>query len=283
VHAPAAEQAIRDGDLATALSRLQEQVRRAPDQAPLRTFLFQLLAVQGEWERAGTQLSLAAELDASALAMAQMYREAILCERLRAEVFAGKRSPLIFGEPSEWLALLIEALLVTGTPRAGEASALRARAFELAPTTPGTLDGQPFEWIADADMRLGPVIEAVVNGKYYWVPFARLARIDFEAPTDLRDVVWTPAHFQFTNGGEVVGVVPTRYPGSERADDPQLRLARRTEWIEGPPDVFTGLGQRVFATDAGEHSLMDIRSIVLQQADADAPSNGDSPAEASDG
>ena len=50
--------------------------------------------------------------------MAQMYREAIQCERLRADVFAGRKSPLIFGQPDEWLALLIEALLVTGTPRA---------------------------------------------------------------------------------------------------------------------------------------------------------------------
>ena len=113
--------------------------------------------------------------------------------------------------------------------------------------------GTPFEWIADADMRLGPVCEAVINGRYYWVPFARLSRIDLEAPADLRDVVWMPAHFQFDNGGEAVGVIPTRYPGSEArpgcADSarPQDRLDRDA------PDVFTGLGQRVLTTDAGEH------------------------------
>lgn len=262
-----AEQAVREGDLATALSSLQDQVRKAPDKAALRVFLFQLLSVLGEWDRARTQLNVAADLDAGTLAMAQMYREAILCERLRADVFAGRRSPLIFGEPDEWLALLIEALLVTGTPRAAEAASLRARAFELAPATAGTIDDQPFEWIADADMRLGPVLEAVVAGKYYWVPVSRLARVDFEAPADLRDVVWMPAHFQFVNGGETVGVVPTRYPGTEQHADPALRLARRTEWTEGPPDSFTGLGQRVLATDQGEFSLMDVRSIRLGAVD----------------
>ena len=261
-----AEQAVRDGDLATALSSLQEQIRKAPEKASLRVFLFQLLAVHGEWERAATQLKLAAELDAGALAMAQMYREAILCERLRAQVFAGHRSPVIFGEPEQWLALLIESLLVANTPRAGEAQALRARAFEDAPGSSGTVDGQPFEWIADADMRLGPVLEAVINGRYYWVPFARLSRIDFEAPADLRDVVWTPTHLQFTNGGEAVGVVPTRYPGTERSTEAALRLARKTEWVEGPPDVFAGVGQRVFTTSAGDFALMDVRSIVLEPA-----------------
>lgn len=259
----AAEQAVREGDLEGALRNLQEQVRKEPSKVELRVFLFQLLAVMGQWERANTQLNVAAELDAKALAMAQMYREAIQCEVLRADVFGGRKSPVVFGEPEEWLALLIESLAADGTPRAAQAQALRARAFEAAPPSKGTIDGEPFEWIADADMRLGPVLEAVINGRYYWVPFSRIARVDLDEPTDLRDVVWMPAHFQFANGGETVGVIPTRYPGSEVADDPRLRLARQTVWNEEAPEVYVGLGQRILATDTGEHALMDVRTIVI--------------------
>jgi type VI secretion system protein ImpE len=259
----AAERAVRDGDLDAALRYLQEQVRQHPADAKLRIFLFQLLCVLGQWDRALTQLNTAAELDAQALGMAQMYRDAVQCELLRAGVFAGQRSPLIFGEPAEWLALLIESLLVTGTSRGDEAQSLRERAFESAPASSGTVDGAPFEWIADADMRLGPVLEAVINGRYYWVPFDRLTKIDLEPPVDLRDVVWIPTHFQFSNGGEVVGLIPTRYAGSERAADGLLRLARKTEWNEVSPNVFTGQGQRQFSTDAGDHPVMDIRSITL--------------------
>ena len=259
----AAEHAVREGDLEEALRNLQDQVRKEPSKAELRVFLFQLLAVMGQWERANTQLNVAADLDAKALAMAQMYREAISCERLRAEVFGGRKSPVVFGEPDEWVALLIESLLADGTRRADQAQALRARAFEAAPASQGTIDGEPFEWIADADMRLGPVCEAVINGRYYWVPFGRIARIHLDEPTDLRDVVWMPAHFQFANGGDAVGVIPTRYPGSEVADDPRIRLARQTVWHENSPDVFFGIGQRVLATDAGEHSLMDVRAILI--------------------
>src|SRR4029453_18523806 len=113
-----------------------------------------------------------------ALAMAQMYREALQCERLRADVFAGKRSPVIFGEPDDWMALLIESLLVQGTDRQGEAESLRSRAFEAAPQSAGSIDGQPFEWIADADMRLGPVCEAVITGMYCWWRFSRAPRPD---------------------------------------------------------------------------------------------------------
>ncbi len=270
----AAEQAVREGDLDAALAHLQAEVRQNPAAPDLRVFLFQLLCVMGQWERALTQLDVAGELDAGALAMVQMYREAVRCERLRHAVFAGGKSPMVFGEPEEWLALLIEALLVRGTPRAREADDLRARALEAAPPSSGTIDGKPFEWIADADPRLGPVCEAVINGRYYWVPFARLSRLDIEAPTDLRDVVWIPAHFGFTNGGEAVGVIPTRYPGSESSDDPLIRLARKTAWHEEDAGVFVGAGQRVYATDVEEYAVMDVRSILFA-AQADAPQDPD--------
>jgi type VI secretion system protein ImpE len=258
-----AERAVRDGDLDGALAALQDQIRKAPERADLRIFLFQLLCVLGQWDRALTQLNLAADLDPAALAMAQMYREAIRCEQLRAEVFAGRTSPVIFGEPEEWLAWLIDALRVERESGAGPAQELRAKSFDAAPTSSGAIDGQAFEWIADADMRLGPVCEAVINGRYYWIPYARLSRLDLEAPTDLRDVVWTPAHFVFANGGETVGVVPTRYPGSEASTDALIRLARKTVWQETAPESFTGLGQRLLATDAGEHPLMDARAVTI--------------------
>lgn len=270
-----ARELVRAGDPAAALAALQDQVRKDPANAKLRVFLFQLLCVLGQWERAANQLDVAAELDPITLAMAQMYREALKCERLRAEVFAGRKSPLVFGEPEEWLALLVEALLVTGTtPDSGQsAAALRAKALELAPASRGTLNGEPFEWIADADSRLGPVCEAIVNGRYYWIPFNRLARVDIEPPEDLRDVAWMPAHLQFTNGGEVVAIVPTRYPGSETSADAQLVLARKTSWVEVRPDEYQGLGQRLWATDAQEYALFDVRSLVLESAGA----TGESP------
>src|SRR3974390_2229572 len=118
----AAEQSLRGGDPAAALRDLQEQVKARPADAKLRVFLFQLLAVLGQWERALNQLNVAATLDPAALAMAQMYREAIRCEVLRTRVFEGKTAPMVFGQPSEWLALLIEALLLAGQGKAPESA-----------------------------------------------------------------------------------------------------------------------------------------------------------------
>lgn len=264
-----AERLLREGDPEAALVALQSQVRANPADAKLRIFLFQLLSVIGNWDRALNQLNVAVELDANALAMAQMYREALRCEVLRTEVFAGRKSPMIFGEPAQWLALLIESMLVAQRGDLPASVKLRDQAFELAPATGGVIDDKPFAWIADADMRLGPVCEAIINGRYYWLPYANLDCIELEAPVDLRDVVWMPAHFRFSNGGETVGVIPTRYPGSEIDTDGAIRLARKTEWLESSPGVFTGLGQRLLTTDVGDYALMDVRKIQFASPDSE--------------
>ncbi len=261
-----AEASLKEGNLRESLGQLEERVRSDPSDVKQRIFLFQLLAVLGEWDRAMTQLGVIGDMDAGALAMVQTYREAIRCEILRAEIFSGRRSPVVFGEPEEWLALLMEALRLAAGGKQAQSQPLREKAFEAAPATSGAIDGQTFEWIADGDTRLGPVLEAIVNGRYYWIPFRRIKEVRLEPPADLRDVVWMPARFTWSNGGETVGLIPARYAGSERSEDGRIRLARVTEWIREDGDVYVGLGQRMLTTDAGEHPLMDVRAITFNTA-----------------
>jgi len=271
-----AEDHLRRGDLAQALAGLQEQVREDPANAKHRIFLFQLLALMGRWERAMTQLKVSGELDPGALAMVQAYREALKCEVLRQEVFAGRRSPLVFGEPAEWVALMVESLKALSAGREEAAGDLRDRAFAMAPAAAGSVDGRDFTWIADGDTRLGPILEALIDGKYYWVPFSNIRRIEIEEPRDLRDLVWMPAHFQWTNGGESVGLIPTRYPESHADGDSGVVMARKTVWEDRRGGSCLGRGQRMLATDAGEHPLMDVRSIILE-------TGGEEGAESRDG
>ena len=272
-----AEELLHGGDPRAALARLTEAVRAKPADANLRIFLAQLLCVLGQWERAHTQLNVVADLDKLAIPMRETAGHAIRCELMRAQVFAGKRTPMVFGQPDEWLALLIESLLQAGQGNAALSQDLAVRAFDAAPPASGRIDDTPFEWIMDADSRIGPVLEACVNGRYYWIPFARLSRVTLEAPEDLRDCVWMPAHLMFSNGGETVALVPTRYPGSQDSADGLICLARKTEWSEIGGDRWAGLGQRVLVTDAGEHDLMGVRNIQLDEvaASTEETSNGE--------
>ncbi len=257
-----ARQRLLDGDPRGALEALKTEVRKAPRDAKLRTFLFQMFCVFGEWDRALTQLTVAAELDPAALPMAETYRTLIRCEMVRDGVFAGTRTPTLFGHPLPWVPLLVEANRALAGGAHDAAARLRDDAFDQADAVPGSADGTPFDWIADADPRLGPVLEAVLDGTYYWIPLQHVAAIRIEPPADLRDQVWLPVDFTWTNGGQAIGFIPTRYPGSATASDPMLALSRRTEWAEHD-GWATGLGQRMLTTGEADMALMDVRQLLL--------------------
>ena len=255
------EQHLKQGKLAEALASLESEVRLHPSLPKHRIFLFQLLSVMGQWERAAKQLDVIRKLDDGALAMVHMYQAAISCELFRESVFQGKHDPIFLGQPAEWQALLIQAHKLVISGNFTEAQKIREQAFELAPASFGEIDGQPFSWIADADMRLGPVLEIILNGKYYWVPYAQVQTITLELPVDLRDLVWLPAHIRWQNEGESYVLIPSRYPGS--TSDNQLALGRKTQWTVCGDDLYIGKGQRILTTDIDDFSLFDIRAINI--------------------
>jgi type VI secretion system protein ImpE len=258
-----AKEYLASGQPDKALLELQNEIREHPEDPKRRFFLFQLHCVLGNWTKALTQLQVIAGIDPDAMMLAQIFHPVINCEALRKGVFEGKLTPLIFGEPLEWVGLLIKAAEHITRNELSAAADLRNRAFEAAPATPGTVDGKPFAWLADADSRLGPVLEAIIEGKYYWVPFCRIQKLEIPKPSDLRDLVWTPAQFTWTNGGAVPGHIPARYPATEQSTDDQLRLNRQTQWREEAGDTYLGLGQRVLNTDVKEFPLLECRSIEL--------------------
>jgi type VI secretion system protein ImpE len=259
-----AKELLQAGDPVAAQQALQEEVKKHPSDAKLRIFLFQLMAVNGQWKRAQIQLELAGELDAEALPMVLAYRDAINCELHREAVFEGKSKPLIFGEPEEWLAMLVEAQQAFANGDMDLFSSMNAQAFERADSQSGRINDEGFEWLADADQRFGPVFEFIFNGQYYWVPMSRVRSIHTEEPADLRDLVWLPAEVTWTNGGKIMVMLPARYPRIEGISGPGL-LSRRTDWESRTGEIFEGTGQRVFATDQQDYSILQVRSIEFDE------------------
>jgi type VI secretion system protein ImpE len=102
-----------------------------------------------------------------------------------------------------------------------------------------------------------------VNGRYYWAPFQQIREMKVSPPEDLRDLVWLPSQFTWVNGGEAVGLIPTRYPGSENAQDSAVQLARTTQWQELADGVYQGLGVRMFTTDQDDYPLLDVREVKI--------------------
>jgi len=266
-----ARESLRHGDLAQCLEQLKQDVRKAPRDARLRTFLFQVFCITGEWDRALTQLRVVHELDPKTEPMATTYSAAIRCEILREKVFRGERTPTVFGDPGDWVPLMIEANRLLASGQRSEAAKHRDAAFDAAPTTSAAINGTQCEWVADADPRLGPIIEAFVEGKYMWIPYHRVKALNVEAPADLRDQVWMPARFTWTNDGDAVALIPTRYPGSATSSDPAIQLAHRTDWTELDADWSVPVGQRILVSDVEDVPLMDLRKLTIEHMTAETP------------
>ncbi len=258
------EDQFKQGDLSAALSSLQGEIRKKPGDPKLRLFLFQLLCVLGEWGRAQTQLRTVSDLGDEYKILAPQFEPILLAALLRDEVFAGKRTPLVIGEPAEYVSQFIQALKLDADGDFAGAARLRETALESAPARSGTLNGKTFDWMMDADARMGPIIEAVIDGKYCWLPIESIKIWSSEPPSDVRDFVWQPASMKLVNEGEIFAHIYTRYPGTEKSEDGALKLARRTEWIDNGQGVQYGLGQRVFATSEEDVPMLEVLNVNFE-------------------
>lgn len=246
-----ADENLRSGDLEAARAELVATLKRAPSDQGARMYLFQLLCVCGEWDKAAAQLRTLAQFSPEAQMLATVYGQAIEAEKVRAAAFAGTGAfPMLAGGDLAWTVDLAASLAASAAGRADEAEALRDAAFSAASDTPGEADGQPFGWVADADGRFGPVLEMVLNGRWGLMPFEVVETLAFEPVRDLRDLVWRPVQIRLRTGLSTAAFVLARYPGSENGPA-AIRLGRETVW-QAADGEERALGQRLLSFDAGE-------------------------------
>jgi type VI secretion system protein ImpE len=225
-------------------------------------FLFQLLAVCGEWDKAGAQLRALASLSPEAQMLAAAYNPLIAAEKLRAAAFKGEGPVSVLVASSDWVDVLSQSFAAQSAGRLEDAQALRDAAFEAAPAVPGACNGQRFGWIADADSHFGPCLEMIVGGRWGLVPFEAISELSTEGAQDLRDLVWLPVQLTLRSGQAAAAFLPVRYPGSE-AGSAAVRLAKVTEWRdEGQGE--RGLGQKLLAFDTGDDvGLLALRHLQM--------------------
>jgi type VI secretion system protein ImpE len=230
---PTAQELFADGRLDAAIETLGVELRSHPSDAQRRSFLFELLAFAGQYERAERQLTVLAGGGAMAEAGASVYRAALQAERVREHMFDSGDYP-------------------------------KAAAPEV---QGGSCNGVPFTTIEDADPRIGARLEVSAGGRYLWIPFAHLASLTIEAPKHLRDLRWIPARVETSpeirhmDLGEVL--LPALTPSAWRQTDPELQLGRATDWEELPDGQFAPVGQKMLRIDGREVPLLEIRQLVL--------------------
>ncbi len=244
-----------------------ETVRKQPSNVRERWVLFQLLCIEGEWERALKQLQTWAKLEPEGEVRAQLHRGLIKSEMFRAEVFAGTRTPGFIDAAPAWVEKLIEANIRLGKGDIAAADALRIEALDAAPATAGkgpTLG--TFQWLTESDSRLGPICEMAVAGGYRWIPFDRIRSLVLTPVGTLTDLIWRPATLTLLDATVLKGYLPTRYPGSELGSN-AIKLARETTWTDVGETNVIGLGQKTWTTDQGDWGLMELSECRFGQAD----------------
>jgi type VI secretion system protein ImpE len=253
---------LRSGDIEGARATLIETVKRTPNDQASRMFLWQLMALSGDWDKAVSQLRVLAQLSAEAQMLATVYHQAITAEQTRLSAYAGKTPFNVLVSSSPWIDGLAQSLSALATGDAETAARLRDEAFDQAGDTPGTVGDEKFGWIADIDSRLGPAFEAIVSGKWGLIPFEAITRIKTEGAKDLRDLIWLPVELFLRSGQSAAALLPVRYPGTETCSN-ALRLARETSWrdVDGEEEP---VGQRIWSTDTGlEVGILDFNELLL--------------------
>ena len=221
----------RAGKLDEAIQALGASLRDNPTDSQRRTFLFELLCFAGEYDRAEKQLEVLSQGGKNAQLGTLVYHGALHAERTRDEMFR------------------------TGSYPRGPAPR----------PVSGTLNGQPFTSLTDADPRIGARLEVYAAGQYTWIPFEHLVSIRMEAPKRLRDLLWIPAivrpgpGFRNYDLGEVL--VPALAPMSARHADREVRLGRVTEWQELTDGDQAPVGQKLLLVDDEEFPSLEGREL----------------------
>lgn len=265
----------REGKLAEAIEAQVAWVRSNPTDVGARLFLFELLAFDGQWERAQRQAQALLTNDAESDAAVGFYQKCLASESKRATAFQGGASPRVLGPLSDSMTLRLEALRANEeTQRHLILQALELESGRAKPTW--VLNGESFRDLHDGDDLLGPVLEVFAQGEYFWIDIQSVQLLETEPPRYPRDLIWLPARLETaTESGNVF--LPMIYHGSSVDEDVSLRLGRATDWTDGSNGgaaVFRGLGLKEWYLDGDEAlPLVEFRSLSQATAEPCEPAS----------
>ncbi len=266
---PTPKELLDAGQLKAAIEALTQEVREAPTDGQKRTFLFELLAFAGEWDRAEKQIAAAAGADAPAQMAAGVYRGLLQAERDRALVFAGRARPHFLRPAPAWVEKNLAAI---GRISEGDLAAARAlldESEEERPALAGRRGDQPFSDFRDFDDAFSGIAEMVFQGKYTWFPLEQARSLEPNPPKKLRDLIWPGARITADDGTSGDVFLFALYPGSAAHADDLVKLGRMTDWKTLSDELQAGQGLRSYLVDEEEISLFELGPVEFDALEAE--------------
>jgi len=121
------------GDLPGAIAKIGDELKNDPADTQRRTFLFEMLCLSGDLERAGKQLDVISRSGAEAEVAVQQYRGALQCEKLRRLCFTEGLRPGLPKNIPPYTDMHLDALGHIRQNRIDEARTLLEKAADLRP------------------------------------------------------------------------------------------------------------------------------------------------------
>ncbi len=259
-----AKELFRSGELTAAITQLISEVKARPTDTSARIFLFELLCLAGEWERAERQLDVIATQGAQTELGVMAYRNCLKAERERRKLWAEGAEPHFLADPPAYVELHLDAIRQARESNFAAARALLDRAEEQRPALPGTVDGAAFYDWRDADDFVAPVLEVAVKDQYAWIPLAQIRRLQIGRPEQLRDLLFAPVRVELMDGMQGQFFLLALYAGSSEAANEQAKLGRATEWQAYSDDLARGVGARLWMIGDDDKLVFDVESVEFQ-------------------
>jgi type VI secretion system protein ImpE len=253
---------LEAGQLSDAIERAAGNVKAKPGDPAARTFYFELLALNGDLDRAAKQLEVLATANVEWATGVGVYLGAIAAEKERRQFFHGGPRPRVLAE-TPYTTSYLQAVehYAAGNPEA--ARGLLEAAVESAPALRGTLNGAEIQDLSDSHDLLGPFLEAVMEDHYTWVPWEAVQSLTIPEPRFLRDTVWTPASLTLHSGDHGEVLIFSLYVDSHLRDD-DIKLGRRTVWDTTPSGFTLAYGQKVIVAGDRDCPILEMRTLEVE-------------------
>lgn len=258
---------IMAGKLAEARVMLVERLKKSPADRQARTLLFQILVINGEWDKALNHIEILAAQTGKADPGIDVYRNLIAAEKERFQVFQLKQKPAFLPEiPAYWedyhgaVKLMTEAKSDEALEKIKSVDAKR-------PVVTGMVNGTPFTGFFDTDSTLSCFIEAMEYERYLWIPVEFIRELVVSAPKTLMDLIWAKARITTWEGLTMGCFLPAIYPNSFSNENDLVKMGFKTDWrtLCGP---FTrACGRHVYQVGDKDYELFELGEVTFNITD----------------
>lgn len=263
------QELLYSDQLDEAIAAMNVEVKNDATSVDKRALLAELLCFAGNLDRADVILNAISDIDPGAAIGVAMFRQLVRAEQARQQFYNEGRLPEFHTKPDAVLELELRAAVAVREGSLAEAGALLAEREAVRTPLAGIADSVPFDDFRDLDDLNAAHIEVLTTtGKYFWIPTASIASIEFRKPDKRRDLLWRRANLSVNEGPDGEVFVPAIYYSKNAS--PGHRLGHLTDFAGEAGGAMLGKGLREFALGDQARTILELTKIQFPSNTAHA-------------